>query len=130
MCTCFLVPDDVLTRLAQDPKLPPEVRKALLGTAQISQQIRALRSQRAKLPSVAMVHAAAPKVTVYDCKHTENPPGTLIRNPAKSRDGRARRTFKETKSVVKFYKQVFKRNSMDDHGITIMSSIHYGENFN
>ena len=130
MCTCFIVPGDVFTRLAQDKKLSPELRKSLLDTAQISGEIRALRSQRAKLTSVAMVHAAAPKVTVYDCKHTTVPPGTLIPNPEKSRDARARRTFKETKSVVKFYKQVFKRNSMDDHGITIMSSIHYGKNFN
>ena len=137
MCTCFIVPGEVLTRLAQDRELSAELRKTLLDTAQISHEIRDLRSQAAKLTSVAMVHsgaivelAAAPMVTVYDCKHTYTLPGTLIPNPKKSPDPTAKRTFKETTSVAKFYKDVFKRNSIDNHGMTMMSSIHYGVKYN
>jgi Zn-dependent metalloprotease len=136
-CTCFIVPGDVLTRLAQDKELSAELRKTFFETAQISDEIRALRDQAAKLTSVARVHAGAidelataPTVTVYDCQHTESLPGTPVPKPQKSPDSTAKRTFNKTTSAAKFYKDVFKRNSMDDHGMTMMSSIHFRLKFN
>jgi Zn-dependent metalloprotease len=134
---CFVVPRDVLTRLAQDRELSAELRKGMFATAQISHEIRDLRSQAAKLTSVAMAHAdalvelaPAPTVTVYDCKHTQTTPGTPVPNPGGSADATAKRTFNETTGVAKFYKDVFNRNSIDNHGMTMMSSIHYGSKFN
>jgi Zn-dependent metalloprotease len=136
-CMCFVVPRDVLTRLAQDRELSAELRKGMFATAQISHEIRELRSQAARLTSVAMAHAdalvelaPAPTVTVYDCKHTQTTPGTPVPNPGSSADSTAKRTFNETTSVAKFYKDVFNRNSIDNHGMTMMSSIHYGSKFN
>ncbi len=58
-CMCFVVPRDVLTRLSQDRELSAELRKGMFATAQISHEIRELRSQAAKLTSVAMAHAGA-----------------------------------------------------------------------
>src|SRR5271156_1743438 len=137
MCTCFIVPREVLMRLAQDKELSAQQRKRLFDTAQISHEIRSLRSQATRLTSVAMAHtdaivqlAAAPTVTVYDCKHTQTLPGSPVPNPGNSADATAKRTFKETTSVAKFYKDVFNRNSIDDHGMTMQSSIHYGNKFN
>lgn len=136
-CSCCIVPRDVLTKLAQDPQLSAEIRKRLFDTAQISHELRALRTQAAKLTSVAVAHAgamvelaAAPLVTVYDCKHTQTLPGTPVPNPGSSSDPTAKRTFNTTTDVAKFYKDVFKRNSIDNHGMTLMSSIHYGVKFN
>ena len=136
-CTCFIVPREVLTRLSQDKKLPADIRKGLASTAEISHEIRELRIQAGKLTSVAMANAsamtvlaAAPAVTVYDCKHTQTLPGTSVPKPGSSSDATAKRAFNETGSVAKFYKQVFNRNSIDDHGMTMMSSIHYGVKFN
>lgn len=136
-CSCFIVPRDVLTRLSQDKKLSAEIRKGLTDTAQVSHEIRELRTQAARLTSVATaqgaaltVLAAAPAITVYDCKHTQTLPGTPVRKPGNSSDATAKRAFIETTGVAKFYKQVFNRNSIDDHGMTMMSSIHYGVKFN
>src|SRR5258708_32129155 len=136
-CMCFVGPRDVLTRLAQDRELSAELRRGMFATAQISHEIRELRSQAAKLTSVAMAHAGAlvelapaPVVTVYDCKHTQTTPGTPVPNPGSSSDPTAKRTFNETTSVAQFYKDVFNRNSIDNHGMTMMSSIHYGSKFN
>jgi Zn-dependent metalloprotease len=137
MCTCFIIPREVLTRLAQDPELGAEIRKDFLDTAQISHELRQLRTQAALLTSVALAHAdalnilsAAPAVTVYDCKHTFALPGASVPNPGNSADPTAKRAFNETTSVAKFYKDVFNRNSIDDHGMTMMSSVHYGTDFN
>lgn len=136
-CTCFIVPREVLTRFAQDRRLSAGLRKGLFNTAQISHELRELRSQAARLTSVAAAHtgalielAASPTVTVYDCKHTQTLPGSLVSNPGNSSDPTAKRTFSETTNVAKFYKDVFNRNSIDDQGMTMMSSIHFGVKFN
>ena len=136
-CTCFIVPREVLTRLSQDPELAADLRKGLFDTAQISHEFRALRSQAASLTSVVAMHAgaltplaAAPLVTVYDCRHTSTLPGTPVANPGGSADPTAKRCFGETTNVAKFYKDVFNRNSIDNHGMTMMSSVHYGVRFN
>src|SRR5262245_53566772 len=136
-CMCFIVPRDVLTRLAQDRELPAHIRKGLFDAAQISHAIRDLRNQAAKLTSIATAHsgaflalAASPLVTVYDCKNTQSVPGTPVSNPGKASDPTAKRAFNETTSVAKFYHNVFNRNSIDNQGMTMMSSIHFGSNYN
>ncbi len=136
-CTCYIVPKDVLTRLANDKRLSTEARKAALDTARVSAEIRKLRIQAGELTMVSQsigAHleelAAAPKVTVYDCRHTQTLPGAPVSAPNNSKDKTAKRAFTETTSVAEFYKKVFNRNSIDNAGMTMMSSIHYGRNFN
>jgi len=136
-CTCFIVPKDVLNRLGNDTTLAAEVRKALADTAQISTEIRKLRTQATLLTSATQAigsHfvqlAKAPDVTVYDCKHTQTLPGTSVPNPKGSADPTAARTFTETTAVAEFYQEIFKRNSIDNAGMTLMSSIHFGVRFN
>lgn len=136
-CTCFIVPRDVLERLAADPELAPNLRKAAMDTATISHEIRMLRQQALELTSVTMALGAvpaalapAPAVTVFDCKHHQTLPGTSVPNPVSSSDPTAVRTFKETTAVAEFYKKIFNRNSIDNAGMTMMSSIHFGVNYN
>src|SRR5262245_3891319 len=136
-CTCFIVPREVLTRLSQNPDLAADIRKGLFDTAQLSHEFRSLRIQAAGLTRVAAMHAgaltplaAAPLVTVYDCMHTYGFPGMPLANPGSSADPTAKRCFGATTKVAKFYKDVFKRNSIDNHGMTMMSSMHYGVMFN
>ena len=102
-CTCFIVPREVLTRLSQDRELSAELRKGLFDTAQISHELRALRSQAAKLTSVAMAHAgalvelaASPQVTVYDCKHSQHLPGTPVHTLRRIRQRNARSAKRRT----------------------------------
>jgi len=136
-CSCFIIPNDVLTKLSKDKKLSAHDRKRLVDTVQISHELRELRNQAARLTSVASARAtglvtlaSAPAITVYDCKHTQTLPGTPIPKPNTSSDGSVKRAFNETSKVADFYKQVFNRNSIDDHGMTMMSSVHYGDAYN
>jgi Zn-dependent metalloprotease len=135
-CTCFIIPRDVLERFAAEKDLSAEVRKNLQDSAKISHELRELRKQAGQLTNVttaaaALVElAAAPQVTVYDCKTTSTLPGTAVANPGGSSDQTAKRTFGETTKVAKFYKEVFNRNSIDNAGMTMMSSIHYGVKYN
>jgi Zn-dependent metalloprotease len=137
MCKCFIIPRDVLTRLSQDPDFGAGLRKLLLDTAQISHELRQLRTQHGLLTRVALARAdaltmlaAAPAVTVYDAKQTFNLPGAPVANPGNAADLTAKRAFDETTAVAKFYKDVFNRNSIDNQGMTMMSSVHYGQSYN
>jgi Zn-dependent metalloprotease len=137
-CQCTIIPADVLHRLAGDKTLPAPLRKDLADSARISDEIRKLRTQAGALTAVAQAighgHgealAAAPKVTVYDCAHKHTLPGTPLPSPKTAQDPTAQRSFKATSSLAKFFKTVFKRNSIDDAGMTLMSSIHYGQRYN
>ena len=137
-CTCFIIPQDVLKKLAEDSKLSDEVRKASLDTGNISIELRKLRKQAGKLtnavalvqPSEMLALAVAPAVTVFNCQQTQTLPGTAVPNPAASADATVKRTFVETSAVADFFKQVFNRNSIDNAGMTMMSSVHYGNKFN
>jgi len=136
-CTCCIVPADVLERLARDPDLSDEVRSASARTLKLSARMRELRFHAAELTSLATLSglppvelASAPAITVYDCKHNQTLPGALVARPGSSADPTATRTSKETARVAEFFRKVFDRNSIDNAGMTMMSSIHYGVKYN
>ena len=136
-CSCSIIPRDVLEKLAADPELSADIRSACDATAKVSSQIRKVRDEAVALTSLTTALGAvpaelapAPQVTVYDCKHGQTLPGTPVPNPGSSSDATAKRTFKETTLVADFYKKIFNRNSIDNAGMTLMSSIHYGNKYN
>lgn len=142
-CNCFIVPQDVLKRLAADPNLSEELRRGLAYTAAISEQMRAVRQQQTALTLATMQLPAAfpapappppihflPACNVYDCHHGTTLPGTQIADPKNSADGSAKRAFTETQAVAQFYWEVFKRDSLDNHHMTLVSSVHYSNKFN
>lgn len=135
--TCCIIPHDVLDKLAGDEKLPAKVRKASADTAKVSTQIRKLREQAGQLTSTVQLVSAGfvqlatkPKITVYDSQHSQSLPGTPVKNARAAKDPTAKRACAETTKVAEFYKKVFNRNSADDAGMTLMSSVHYGKAFN
>jgi Zn-dependent metalloprotease len=135
--TCFIIPKDVLERFAKDRELSDELRDALRHSARLSVEIRKLRGRAVALTratqfaaTVLPELAASPAVNVYDCQHHQTLPGTPVPNPGNQVDQTARRAYQETTGVVDFYKQVFNRNSIDGAGMTLISSIHYGMNYN
>lgn len=137
-CTCCIVPKDVLDRFASDRKLPAAARKSAGDSARLSHHMRQLRDSAAALTAEGIAQgahlisplAATPKVTVYDARHTQSLPGLPVSSPSRSKDVTARRAYAETTQVAKFYKTVFGRNSVDNQGQTLMSSVHYGKDYN
>jgi len=128
---CSIVPNEVLRRLEGDDSY----------TARIDAEVRKVRNQAMQLTRVAQsvappqsllanAIAAVPKITVFDCKHTNSLPGAQVANPGSSADGSAKRAFVETTAVADFYKKVFGRNSIDNAGMSLQSSVHFGVNYN
>jgi Zn-dependent metalloprotease len=138
-CMCHIVPEKVLKRLAQDRSYSADQRKNFADTVKIDVELRKLRTQAGKLtrvasliagPVVAEAVAPPPTIPVFDCNQGQTLPGAQVTNPAGSSNATAKRAFVETTSVAAFYAQVFGRNSIDGAGMSMISSVHYGVNYN
>jgi Zn-dependent metalloprotease len=138
-CICHIVPEKVLKRLEADRSFSLEQRKNFADTIKIDVELRKLRTQAGKLtrvvsrlaaPRAMGVVAAPPAITVFDCTHGQTLPGAQLPDPGNSTDATAKRAFVETSSVAAFYSQVFGRNSIDGAGMAMISSIHYGNDYN
>ncbi len=135
MCgCCSIVPRDVLLRLSQDRRLSDEVRDDLLRTAAMDAEVRKLREQNRKLTRVAQstnagLTAVLPgptSVLVFNCSGTETLPGNPVAKPGNSADATISTAYAETKELVNFYETVFGRSSIDDAGLSLVSSVHFG----
>ena len=136
-CTCFIIPEDVLGRFANDKSLSALERNGFKNALALEPYWRQIRSLQSELTGVAAMSLAgpaavapSPAINVNNCNHTTTLPGTPVANPGASGDATAKRAFVETTQVAKFYKTVFGRNSVDNQGMTLGSSIHYGVNYN
>ena len=141
-CSCFIVPDEVLRRLAADAELSEELRRGCEYTAAMSAQVRLVRQQHAMLTLTANQLVKPfppgpfprphhlPAGQVYDCHHGTTLPGALVANPGTSADGSVKRAYTEEEAVAKFYWDVFKRDSIDGNHMTLVSSVHYSNKFN
>jgi Zn-dependent metalloprotease len=114
-----------LERLAADFTLPDATRRALRATIEYEDLWRRLRDLHRSFGVPRARLAAVPSLLVFDCNGTESLPGTLIDKPLTSSDLTARRAFSQTQMVAAFYKECFGRNSIDDAGKTLVSSIHF-----
>ena len=69
--------------------------------------------------------------SVYDARHTYDLPGRLVRSEGgpKSRDPRVNEAYDGAGATYKIFKKIFLRNSIDDRGMRIDSTVHYGVDY-
>jgi Zn-dependent metalloprotease len=136
-CHCFIIPYNVLERFAHDPELSTAQRKVFADAAQFEIGWRKVRVAQSNLDHMAqtllpsaLASPTPPTIVVNDCANSTTLPGSPIQNPGSSSDATAKQAFVETSAVADFYQQLFGRNSVDDAGKTLLSSIHYSVNYN
>jgi len=100
---------------------------------QLSEGAR-LRGQREAIGSIAPMAGMKTGVqqrTIFDSGHTTRLPGTLIRHEtdAASKDVAVNEAFDGSGATYQFYRKVFKRSSVDDGGMRLDSSVHYGKRY-
>ncbi len=130
-CCCFIVPPDLLRRYGADKSLDADTRKALQATYLQTQRLRGLREAHRiatlrdpnrfvleETPHVAVQH-------LFDCEHRRSLPGAAVR----SRRGGFKTVFDTTAKVAEFYLKVLGRNSVDNNGFDLVSSLHYGQHY-
>ena len=136
-CQCFIIPKDVLERFAKDNKLSEADRKTFADSAKFEDAWRKVRTANAKqslaaraLLISAVAPAGPPTISVSNCNHGTALPGTPVSNPGTSTDATIKRAFDESKAVADFYQSVFGRNSVDNAGKTLLSSVHFSVKYN
>lgn len=136
-CECQIVPRQVLERFAKDKSLSKAERDHFAAAAAFDAKWRTARSAVVRASAAAQdmlpsdfAQAAPPLNLIFDCNHGTSLPGLPVSNPGTQPAGPARRAYDETKKAIEFFQTVFGRNSVDNNGKTLLSSIHFGTNYN
>jgi Zn-dependent metalloprotease len=132
----MFIPADVLDELASDHSIDHSTRAKLKAAADFEAVWRKLRDTNEKTVKTAKATLAGavalpypPAIRVFDCQNGTGLPGQPVSNPQTSADLTAKRAHDETKAVAQFYQQVFGRNSIDNAGMSLISSVHYGQDY-
>ena len=124
-----IIPPYITDNLAQSSD--PVVRSHALAALKAAAAMRATRVMTQAMP--AMMATPSPTRTkhrlVYDAKQSDQLPGKLIRSEgqAKVSDAAVNEAFDFAGDTYDFYDKVFQRNSLDDNGMTLISSVHVAE---
>lgn len=128
---CFIVPPGVLKKYSRDSSLDDATRKALQDTHLQTERLRGLREAH-RIAAINDPERFAfdlaphvPEQHVFDCKHRRNLPGTAV----SALTGGFKTTFDTTAKVIDFYKTVLGRNSVDNKGFDLVSSLHYSKRY-
>jgi Zn-dependent metalloprotease len=131
---CSIIPPYVLDHMAESSDA--RIRRLAIDAIATASAIRAVRATLATMPT----WAATPSPTfrryrlVYNAKNGGffDLPGQLVRGERdkKSADGAVNEAFSYSGSTYNFYRRIFNRNSLDDHGMSLISSVHLGQRLN
>jgi Zn-dependent metalloprotease len=129
-----ILPPYVLDKMAESDV--PAVRKLAIEAIARSASLRATRTTFALMS--AMTAAPSPdgkkNRLIYDMKNQGSSflPGTLVRSEGdkKSKDPAVNEAYDYSGATYDFYKKIFTRNSLDDRGMTLTSSVHLGNRYN
>jgi len=93
--------------------------------------MRALREAAQAMPTLMAVTSPTKKRLrqVFDAKGSDQLPGKLVRSEgqAKTGDAEVDEAYDGAGTTYDFYNQLFERNSLDNNGMTLISSTHVGE---
>lgn len=127
VCFCHIIPSSLLRELAQRATGP--LRDRALRTLEHSERLRGQRDLLAFLGAVAVTTPAGEKRrTIYDCEHETRLPGKLVRGEdgPRTKDSAVNEAYDHSGATYDFFKTVYGRNSVDDRGMRLDSSVHYG----
>jgi Zn-dependent metalloprotease len=126
---CFILPPHILTQVSKNAP-DPKVRDRALENLQLQSQLRGMRNAFAQL-SFTGLETGTKRRAIHDCGHSQILPGKLVRgeNEAETNDPAERQAYEGTGATYDFYLSVFNRNSIDDKGMRLISSVHFARDF-
>src|SRR4029077_12642862 len=86
----------------------------------------------AAVPRPVLAAASPPgHLTIYTAKNAQTEPGTLIRSEGQgaSGDQEVDEAYDGLGHTFDFYLQNYQRNSIDDHGLPLIATVHYDNKF-
>lgn len=128
---CFIVPLSVLRALSHGERIEPKNRKMFSDSFVETQRLRHVREgfRMGAITAQRSLTAAPdhqPVEHLYDCKNRTSLPGTPVTDISADPFKTVSAT---TGKVAEFYKTVLGRNSVDNHGFDLVSSLNYSRNY-
>jgi len=127
--TCFIIPEYVNKKIVEKgtKKQKEQAWKNLILTEQ-------LRGRRLVTGYMSSMFSISNKLdrTIFDAENSENLPGRLVRHEdgKSKRDKTVTEAYNYSGSTYNFFRDIFKRNSIDTRGMKLDSTVHYGEDYN
>ena len=123
--------------------IPPYMLRSILQKGDARQQEQAwatltgteqFRGQRRVLNAIVPFTTIAPGMkrrTIYNARHGYDLPGRLVRSEGapKSKDPAVNEAYDGSGATYDLYAKVYGRNSIDDRGLRLDSTVHYGRDF-
>lgn len=109
----------------------PQIRSRAIAQLRNATKMRAFREAAQAVPTL-MVSMSPDKKKhrlIYDAKSTDQLPGTLVRSEGQPKvaDVAVNEAYDFSGDTYDFYHKLFNRNSLDDNGMTLISSVHVAE---
>jgi Zn-dependent metalloprotease len=131
---CCILPPDMLRRIALHGSR--DQREAALDTLAVDQTLRLGRATYQLLDSGARhellgIPTIAKQRTIYDAQDHETLPGRMVRaeGAAGAADVEVNEAYDGLGATFDFYAEVYDRNSIDDEGLRLDASVHYGRRY-
>jgi Zn-dependent metalloprotease len=127
---CFIIPTRMLERLSTSGNR--DMAASAARTLRINNSLQAFRAQlNTGAPPPATPVRPGLRRQAFNCNGTEDMPGDLARseNDPPVADAAVNQAFDNAGTSWNFYKQIFGRESVDDHGRTLVSSVHYSQGY-
>jgi Zn-dependent metalloprotease len=126
----MIVPPYLLKRLADSDD--PAIRDRALANLEAATRIRAVRAAQPRVIGGTFAAAAGParkRRRVFSCDNTTDLHADLImrEGDAPAADIAVREAYDFSGLTWDFFNQFFGRNSIDDRGMTVTSSVHYSD---
>ncbi|HEY4933110.1 MAG TPA: M4 family metallopeptidase [Terriglobales bacterium] len=121
---CCILPPHILVKLSENPAYRDRAMRNLM----LTEQLRGRRTVLGVMSALAIA-AGQERRTIYDDQHggSTSLPGQLVRgegdNP--TADDAVNEAYDYSGDTYDFYQQVFGRNSIDNRGMRLDSSVHY-----
>lgn len=122
---CSILPPHILRKLADKPKIRDRVLRDLATT----ERLRGMR--QAFAASLLPQLPGTKHRTIFDAHQTTTLPGAQVGDEGAPpvADVAANEAYDYCGDTYDFYLKVFNRNSVDDHGLTLTSSVHYDDGY-
>lgn len=129
-----ILPPHILRSMAQNGT--PQQRRAALDTMATDNTFRALRAGPRLAPAMrkrlrAMALEGEKQRTIYEAHNTENLPGGIVRaegGPATG-DPAVNEAYEGLGATYDFFWEAYDRNSIDDEGLPLDATVHYGQQY-
>ncbi len=129
MGTCFIIPPHMLKEIARHGS--SKQSRCAWESLTMSEQMRGQRFALSVVSAVGSTPTGTRRRTIYDALNDYTLPGRIVRSEgsARSKDKSVNEAYDGAGITYDLFNKVFERNSIDDRGMRLDSTVHYGRDY-